>query len=169
MIAEKILGHLHETDKGVDTVTVEWFERDKRLLKKTSKKGVEIGIRVGKPLNDGDILYEDEKRVIAVEMAECELIKITVSDIVEMGRLCFEIGNRHISLAIKPDCVKIPYDAPTYEYLKKLGFNAEKVVERFTDYTECKGHAHTDAHGHSHPHEHTHQHTHVHEENSHEQ
>ena len=42
MIAEKILGHLYETDKEVDTVTVEWFERDKRLLKKISKKGIEI-------------------------------------------------------------------------------------------------------------------------------
>lgn len=165
MIAEKILGHLYETDKEVDTVTVEWFERDKKLLKKISKKGIEIGIRVGKPLNNGDILYEDEKSVIAVEMAECELIKITVSDIVEMGRLCFEIGNRHISLAIKSDCVKIPYDAPTYEYLKKLGFKVEKVVERFADYTECKGHSHQHGGGY----EQQHQHTHAYEVNSHEQ
>ena len=78
-------------------------------MKKISQKGVEIGIRTDKPLNDGDILYEDEKSIIAVELAECELIKITVSNIVEMGRLCFEIGNRHLSLAIKPDCVKIPF------------------------------------------------------------
>ena len=69
---------------------------------------------------------------------------------VEMGRLCFEIGNRHISLSIKPDCVKIPYDAPTYEYLSRIGFKTEKVVERFTDYTECRGHAHRDGHGHTH-------------------
>ena len=156
MIVEKILGHLHETDKEVDKVIIDWFERDKILLKKNSQKGVEIGIRTDKPLNDGDILYEDEKSIIAVELAECELIKITVSNIVEMGRLCFEIGNRHLSLAIKPDCVKIPFDMPTFEYLKKLGFKAEKVVERFTDYTECKGHAHTDAHGHSHSHNHHH-------------
>ena len=156
MIVEKILGHLHETDKEVDKVIIDWFERDKKLLKKISQKGVEIGIRTDKPLNDGDILYEDEKSIIAVELAECELIKITVSNIVEMGRLCFEIGNRHLSLAKKPDCVKIPFDMPTFEYLKKLGFKAEKVVERFTDYTECKGHAHTDAHGHSHSHNHHH-------------
>ncbi|HJD46502.1 MAG TPA: urease accessory protein UreE [Candidatus Mediterraneibacter norfolkensis] len=153
MVVEKILGHFHETDKDVDTVSIEWFERDKKILKKTSKKGTEIGIRPDRPLNDGDILYEDENSIIAVEMAECELIKINVSDIMEMGRLCFEIGNRHISLSIKPDCVKIPYDAPTYEYLTKLGFDTKKVVERFTDYTECKGHAHRDGHGHSHTHE----------------
>ncbi len=150
MVVDKILGSLHETDKEVDTVSIEWFERDKKILKKTSKKGVEIGLRPDRPLNDGDILYEDEKSIIAVEIAECELIKITVSDMVEMGRLCFEIGNRHISLSIKPDCVKIPYDAPTYEYLSRMGFKTEKVVERFTDYTECRGHAHRDGHGHTH-------------------
>lgn len=153
MVIEKILGQLHETDKDVDTVSIEWFERDKKILKKTSKKGIEIGIRLDIPLNDRDILYEDENSIIAVEMAECELININVSDIVEMGRLCFEIGNRHISLSIKPDCVKIPYDAPTYEYLTKMGFDTKKVVERFTDYTECKGHAHRDGHGHNHTHE----------------
>lgn len=148
MIAEKVLGHLHQTDKQVDRVTIEWFEHDKKLLKKTTKGGIEIGIRVGKPLNDGDILYEDDEKIVAVEMAECELIKITIMDITEMGRLCFEIGNRHISLAIKPDCVTIPYDAPTFAYLKKLGFHAERVTERFTDYTACTGHAHRHDHYH---------------------
>ena len=49
--------------------------------------------------------------------------------------------------------MKIPYDAPTYEYLTKMGFDTKKVVERFTDYTECKGHAHRDGHGHNHTHE----------------
>ncbi len=157
MIAQKVIGnlqHTQHTDKKVDTVRIDWFERDKKRMRKTSANGVEIGIAVDRPLNDGDILYEDENTVIAVEMAECELIKISVSDITEMGRLCFEIGNRHISLAIAPDCVKIPYDAPTFEYLKKLGFKAEKVKERFTNYTECRGHAHTDAHGHEHTHHH---------------
>ena len=36
MIVEKILGHLHETDKEVDKVIIDWFERDKKLLKKIS-------------------------------------------------------------------------------------------------------------------------------------
>jgi urease accessory protein len=72
---------------------------------------------------------------------------------IEMGRLCFEIGNRHISLSISEDNVKIPYDEPTYEYLKKLGFDANKVKERFTNYTECKGHGHSHVHDHDHHHE----------------
>jgi urease accessory protein len=151
MIVQKVIGHLNHTDKCVDTVTIDWFERDKKRLKKISSKGIEIGISVEEPLNDGDILYEDDNNIIVVEIAESELIKINVSNMIEMGRLCFEIGNRHISLAISEDNVKIPYDEPTYEYLKKLGFDANKVKERFTNYTECKGHSHD--HDRSHHHE----------------
>ncbi|MCC8098363.1 MAG: urease accessory protein UreE [Eubacterium sp.] len=148
MVCDKILGKIGETNKEVDTVSIEWFERDKKILKKNTKNGEEIGIRPDRPLNEGDILYEDENKIIAVEIAESDLIKIQVGEIVEMGRLCFEIGNRHLSLSIKPDCVKIPFDEPTFEYLKKLGFKAEKVKERFTDYKECKGHSHTHTHHH---------------------
>lgn len=151
MVVDKILGRLGETEKEVDPVRIDWFERDKKRLKKASAGGVEIGICTERPLNDGDILYEDERKIIAVEITETDLIRIQVNDMAEMGRLCFEIGNRHLSLAIKPDCVRIPYDAPTYEYLKKLGFHVEKVRERFTDYTECRGHAHSvGAGGHHH-------------------
>lgn len=146
MIVEKIAGHLHDTDKGIDKVKIEWFERDKKRLRKVSEKGVEMGISVDTPLNDGDILYEDDKTVIVAEIAPCELIRVSVSEITEMGRLCFEIGNRHLSLSIKPDSVTVPYDEPTFEYLKKLGFNAVKVTDKFSDYTECKGHSHTHHH-----------------------
>lgn len=157
MIAEKVIGRLGETDKKIDYVHVEWFERDKKLMRKTTDSGEEIGIRVLTPLNDGDILCEDNDRIIAVDMGKCDLIKITVTDICEMGRLCFEIGNRHLSLAIKPDSVKIPYDEPTFEYLTRLGFKTEKVFEKFTDFTICRGHSHEHQHEHEHHHHHEHE------------
>lgn len=162
MIAEKILGKLGKTDKKTEFVSVDWFERDKKLLRKTTDSGEDIGIRIGETLNENDIIYEDDDRIIAVTIAPCDLISVSVGSIEEMGRLCFELGNRHLSLAIGHDNVKCPYDEPTFEYLKRLGFNAVKTHEKFTGYTECKGHAHTDAHGneehhHGHGH-HSHEH-----------
>lgn len=152
MIAEKIIGKLGETSKKVDTVTIDWFERDKKLLRKTVSSGEEIGIKTDEPLNEGDILYEDDKRVIAVEIAPCDLVSVSVSSMQEMGRLCFELGNRHLSLSIAENCVKCPYDEPTFEYLKRLGFNVCKTHEKFAGYIECKAHAHTNAHEHRHEH-----------------
>ncbi|MCI7351418.1 MAG: urease accessory protein UreE [Ruminococcus sp.] len=150
MIAEKIIGKLHETSKQVETVTIDWFERDKKLLRKTTSSGEDIGIKVDSPLNEGDILYEDDTRIIAVEIAPCDLISVNVGSMQEMGRLCFELGNRHLSLSISENNVKCPYDEPTFEYLKRLGFKAEKTHEKFAGYIECKAHAHTHSHEHHH-------------------
>ena len=146
MIAEKIIGKLSDTSKQVETVTIDWFERDKKLLRKTTSSGEDIGIKVDSPLNEGDILYEDDRKIIAVEIAPCDLISVNVGSMQEMGRLCFELGNRHLSLSISENNVKCPYDEPTFEYLKRLGFKAEKTHEKFAGYIECKAHAHN--HGH---------------------
>lgn len=150
MIAEKIIGKLHETSKQVETVTIDWFERDKKLLRKTTSSGEDIGIRVDSPLNEGDILYEDDRKIIAVEIAPCDLVSVNVGSMQEMGRLCFELGNRHLSLSISENNVKCPYDEPTFEYLKRLGFKAVKTHEKFAGYIECKAHAHTHSHEHHH-------------------
>lgn len=79
MITEKIYGKLGSTDKRVEKVTVDWFERDKKLLRKTTSGGEEIGIKIDVPLNDGDVIFEDGERVIAVEIAPCDLISVKVS------------------------------------------------------------------------------------------
>ena len=69
MITEKLIGKLGKTDKSVEYVSVDWFERDKKLLRKTTDKGEEIGIKIDEPLNENDIIYEDEDRIIAVTIA----------------------------------------------------------------------------------------------------
>lgn len=149
MITEKIYGKLGDTDKRVDKVLVDWFERDKKLLRKTTSAGEEIGIKISEPLNDGDIIYENNEKLVVVEIAPCDLISTEVSTMQEMGRLCFELGNRHLSLAIGENTVKCPFDEPTFEYLRRLGFNVSKVNEKFVGFIECKAHAHTHSHTHN--------------------
>lgn len=148
MIIEKIIGNLNSIDVTVpvDTVEVDWFETESKRLRKVTSQGREIGIAVEEKLSDGDILYIDDTVCIAVKLSKCELLKITVSSISEMGRLCFEIGNRHLSLKITDKYVLIPYDAPTEHHLHHLGFSCEKTVDEFSDFIVCK------AHGHSHHH-----------------
>lgn len=152
MIAEKILGSIYDTDVSVpiDHVLLDWFEADSKRLRKTTEGGREIGIAVGEKLSDGDILYMDGEICIAVKLTECELTKITVSSMEEMGRLCFEIGNRHLSLKITESEVLIPYDAPTEQHLKNLGFDCEKIIGTFDDFIVCKAHGHSHSHGHHH-------------------
>lgn len=159
MVVEKILGNLSNydlKDRTLDKVWIEWYELEKKLLKKITESGEEVGIRLENHLHEGDILYADESRVVAVDILPCELTAVTVSTMQEMGRLCFELGNRHLSLSIEEHQVTVPYDEPTFSYLEKLGFHPEKKVDKFRHFTVC--HAHGHSHGQEHSHEHTHNH-----------
>ncbi len=154
MVAEKIIGNINDFDlKGrtLDKVWIEWYELEKKLLKKKTESGEEVGIRVESHLHEGDVLYADDSRVIAVDILPCELTEIRVNTMQEMGRLCFELGNRHLSLAIEEHRVTIPYDEPTFLYLEKLGFHPEKTEDKFRHFTVCHAHSHSHAH-HDHSH-----------------
>lgn len=148
MIAEKILGNIHN-DKisvPVDNVMLEWFEADGKRLRKTTQNGREIGIAAGEKLRDGDILYMDNEVCIAVGIIKCELTEIKISSVTEMGRVCFEIGNRHLPLKISESKVLIPYDPPTEQHLKNLGFTCERITGSFDDHIVCKAHGHEQHH-----------------------
>ncbi len=165
MIIEKILGNIH-TEKRAETVIsvpFEWFEVDKKRIKKAAKDGTELGVLVEAVLKDGDILAEKDARIYVCEILPSSLTKISVRSMQEMGRLCFELGNRHLSLKIKEHAVLVPYDKPTFLYLQKMGFDVQEVQEKFTDFTECKAHGSSEknhAYDHAHPHAHTHAHSH---------
>ncbi|NCB90981.1 MAG: urease accessory protein UreE [Clostridia bacterium] len=150
MIANKVIGNIKDLESAavtgknlkMDPVSLEWYEREKKLLSKTTSDGIEMGIRVEVLLEDGDILYQDDERIIFIQIQPTKLICASVHSMQEMGRLCFELGNRHLSLAIHEDSVWVPYDEPTFLYLKKLGFEVEQREEKFLDYTVCHAHGH---------------------------
>ena len=108
----------------------------------------------GLKLHEGDILARENGKVYAVRIAPSHLIETKVSSMQEMGRLCFELGNRHLSLKIEPDRVTVPYDEPTLLYLQYLGFDAHETHAAFADYIVCRAHgAGGTAHSHHHHHE----------------
>ncbi len=165
MVVEKIIGNRKDmelSEREIDIVPMEWYELDRKLLHKDSMQGEELGIRVEKRLKDGDILYMDDKKAIVLELKPCELSVMKVETMEQMGRLCFELGNRHLSLSIQSDRVAVIYDEPTFIYLEKLGFAPEKKVEKFTDFTVCHAHGHGEGHEHHHAHSDRHEHHHAH-------
>lgn len=155
MLIEHIVGNQKNIDLGtrsIDPVRIEWYELEKKLLRKTSEQGEDVGIRVNDPLCEGDILYMDEKKALVLELLPCELTVIPVESMQQMGRLCFELGNRHLSLSIEEHQVSVVYDAPTFEYLQKLGFYPQKKTAQFQNVTVCHAHSHTHANAHTHTH-----------------
>lgn len=166
MIADKILGNVKQltTEKKQVKVPFEWFELEKKRLSKTAEDGTAIGVCIATLVKDGDVLGETEDSIYVASVTPSHLIKIQVDSMQEMGRLGFELGNRHLSLQITEQEVKVPFDEPTFAYLKKLGFKAEEVTEQFTDFVVCKahGHSHGEEVAHSHAHDKAKKHLHRH-------
>ena len=85
MLCEQIYGKLSETDtagKTVEYVDMEWHEAFKKIHRKTTDKGREIGIRMddsvlSRGLLQDDVIYVDDELVIAVNTPPCEVIDIS--------------------------------------------------------------------------------------------
>ncbi|GFZ32045.1 urease accessory protein UreE [Clostridium zeae] len=157
MLVENILGTLEDFDvhgKEIDFVDIEWYEVNKKIIKKVSSSGRQVGIRLdgSRKLNHKDVLHDDSEFIVIVNIPECEAISIKPSTMEEMGRICYEIGNKHIPLFLHQQEILVPYDEPLMKLLEKNKFNPQKVSARLINGLETHSHSHS--HGHSHEHEH---------------
>jgi len=132
MIINETLSNISEktiVEKSIDYLDLEWFESTKRIQRKKTRQGEDIAIkflREGQRLREGDILYEDEEKLIVVNILETEAIVISPDSMLEMGTVCYEIGNKHIPLFIQENKVLLPFEMPMYRWLEVSGFKPEK-------------------------------------------
>lgn len=136
MIIEEVIGKLSEDRfKGykVDYVDIEWHEAFKKLHKKISQNGREIGMKFGneiltKGLNQDDVLAVDGENIVVVNIPPCEALLITVEDHHLFPKVCYEIGNKHATLFWGENHHELitPYNEPMKLMLEKLGLKVEK-------------------------------------------
>ena len=145
MIAKEITGNIisqHYSDGKLNVpIAFDWFETDKKRMRRVAEDGTEFGIMVGKTIKDGDVLAETEDKRYFARIKTAQLIEIPVDSMKEMGRLCFELGNRHLSLKVENDRVLVPYDHPTMEYTKKIGYEPHIIEGGFDGFLIVKAHA----------------------------
>lgn len=108
MLCEKVLGKLSDEkfkNLNVDYVDIDWYDAFKKLHKKVSAEGREVGIRLDndiltKGLNQDDVLGVDGDTVIAVNIPPCDVIvaKVAENHPHIVPKVCYEIGNRHATL-----------------------------------------------------------------------
>ncbi len=132
MIVEQIIGNTATHDirfLEVDLLELEWFETTKRIQRKRTNSGMEIAIkfiREGQRLHQNDILYQDDEKVVVVNIKPCEAIVMTPQSLLEMGTICYEIGNKHLPLFIQNDQIMMPFEMPMFRWLEASGYLPEK-------------------------------------------
>lgn len=132
MLCQQILGNIENSrirDKKIDYVDIEWHEAFKKIHRKTTRDGAEIGIRLDdgiltKGIRQGDILWEEGENVIAVNIPDCDVIEIWISrNHPEMtAKVCYEIGTCHASLFCGRDRNSFitPYSEPMLHMLNQI-------------------------------------------------
>ena len=124
------------SSKEVDFFDIEWFESTRKLLRKVSHKGEEVGLRILKEnlrLKHHDVLWEDGNKILLVNVLPSDAVVVQPKTMREMGTICVEIGNQHIPIFIENDEIIIPYEDPIFNLLKKGGYEPFKAQRIFED------------------------------------
>ena len=134
MLVEKVIGNINDEqfkNSNIDYVDIEWHEAFKKLHRKTSQSGIEVGIKLDndiltRGLRQGDVLAINEDNVIAVNIPKDKALVVKVVDTHLVPKVCYEIGNRHATLfegSSHNEFITI-YSEPMKEMLEKIGANA---------------------------------------------
>ena len=133
MLVEKVIGNINDEqfkNSNIDYVDIEWHEAFKKLHRKTSQSGIEVGIKLDndiltRGLRQGDVLAINEDNVIAVNSPKDKALVVKVDDTHLVPKVCYEIGNRHATLfegSSHNEFITI-YSEPMKEMLEKIGAN----------------------------------------------
>ncbi len=132
MLIQHKIGSIDDFDlkqKKVDWLYLEWHEARKRILRKTTQAGKEIAIKFlneNPELTEGDVLFADEKTVIAVSIQTCDCIVIQPKNMFEMASICYEIGNKHLPLFYEADELLVPFEMPLFKLLYAQGYTIKE-------------------------------------------
>ena len=127
MLVEKVIGNINDEqfkNSNIDYVDIEWHEAFKKLHRKTSQSGIEVGIKL-----DNDILTRGLRQgdVLAInDIPKDKALVVKVDDTHLVPKVCYEIGNRHATLfegSSHNEFITI-YSEPMKEMLEKIGANA---------------------------------------------
>ncbi|WP_432362078.1 urease accessory protein UreE [Sporosarcina sp. UB5] len=147
MLITKIAGNLNDiesSDKNIDWLEVEWEDLNKRIMRKETENGTEVAISLesGNTLRYGDVLYEDENTLIAIRTKLEKVYVIKPKTMQEMGKMAFEIGNRHTMCIIEEDEILVRYDETLEKLIDEVGVSYEQSERRFKEPFKYRGHQH---------------------------
>lgn len=100
----------------------------KRVIIINSDLNNEYGIKLeeDKKLTDGDILFNDNQKLIVVRLELSDVLVITSKSIGEMAMIAHNLGNRHMPAQFSETEMIVPYDYLVEEYLQEVKAQYER-------------------------------------------
>lgn len=163
---------LVEASEIHDHLTLPYELRQRGRLRARTDTGYDVGLFLdrGPVLRDGACLAAKTGEIIRIRAAEEPVVTAYIDPGLAMPRLCYHLGNRHVSLAIGTDenaesaqtgWVRFPPDHVLEELAERLGATLIHHQAPFDPepgaYAQAgQGHSHGHDHAHSHSHSHAH-------------
>jgi urease accessory protein len=129
MLVNEIIGNINffnTNNRKIDYLILEWHETNKRILHKKTIGGLDVTMEFVKQnpsLSEGDIIYEDDFNIIAIEIKECKTIVLLPKSMLEMGRMCNEIGESGQQVFYQSDEILIAFEDSLFRSLSAAGYN----------------------------------------------
>lgn len=131
LITEKIgnVNFFNINNRKVDYLMLEWYETNKMGLHKQTIMGLDVVIELNsenQSLAEGDIIYEDDFKIIVIELNECDAIILRPKSMLEMGRICNEIGGKQQQVFYQSDEILIAFEASLYRSFSAAGYDISR-------------------------------------------
>jgi urease accessory protein len=117
----------------VDEITLDYDRRHRRRLRFTTPSGTEILLDLPNAIHirDGDALALEDGTCIAVRAAPESLLEITAPDAITLTRLAWHLGNRHLSVQVLPNALRVLHDHVIAEMIFRTGGTATNLMAPF--------------------------------------
>ncbi|MDX2272842.1 MAG: urease accessory protein UreE [Cyanobacteriota bacterium] len=124
----------HLTPTHSDTVTLPWIDRQRIRQRLYTQGGRELLLALprGSTLQAGDLLYQDSQLEIRVVAQPEDLLHITPTNLLELGRVAHHLGNWHRPAQCLPDGTLLAEnDSPLQDWLHQQGIPFDAVRQPF--------------------------------------
>ncbi|WP_018075309.1 urease accessory protein UreE [Novosphingobium nitrogenifigens] len=154
---------------AADFIVLDYEARHRRRFRYIARGGTDFVLDLARAtmLRHGDGLKLSDGRIVRIEAVPEPLMTVRGKGALDLLRLAWHIGNRHLPAEIHEDHILLRRDGVILEMLLGLGAEVDVVDAPFTpEGGAYAGHDHGD-HGHGHSHGHGHGHDHGHHDHDH--
>lgn len=144
----KFTRKIEDSATAAATLTLPWSQRTKSRQRVRLDNGEEAGLFLdrGVILRDGDRLMAENSSIIQIRAAAETVSTVCCPTSLQLARVCYHLGNRHVDLEISEQQVRYPHDHVIDDMIQALGFTV--VIEQVP--FEPEAGAYGTAHGHHH-------------------
>lgn len=130
---DRVLGNLGAFPLGarrLERVEIPSDALARRVLRLETSVG-DLGLQLGDArLRDGDVVYADERVVVAVAVSTDEVLVVRPRSVAEALLVGHALGNRHIPLQSDGDQAIMRYEPALERLVAELGVPAERAVRQ---------------------------------------